>query len=339
MVRFAVIGTNFITERFLDGAKLCSDFQLSAIYSRTPERAKAFLESCKMSGLDTSETRLFDSLDALARCSDVDAVYIASPNSFHHPQAIQLLKSGKHVLCEKPIAANTVQLREMIAAAEESHCVLMEAMRPLHHPGMKWLKENMNRIGKIRRATFSFCQYSSRYDKFKDGIVENAFNPALANGALMDIGIYCISPMLWLFGKPQSLCAKAVRLENGLDGSGAILAEWADMQAELIYSKITDSACPSEIQGEKGSVLLHKMSLPQRMTIRYRPSEAGGESREESIAVGRASQDMIYELRDFVDAVQMKETERPGIWLENSLQTMEILDQTRAMLGIRWPFE
>ena len=98
-INFAVIGTNVITDRFLEAAKQAEGFCLRGVYSRTMEKAEAY---AKRKGAELT----FDSLEALAACPEIDAVYIASPNSLHASQSIQMLKGDKHVLCEKSIASN-----------------------------------------------------------------------------------------------------------------------------------------------------------------------------------------------------------------------------------------
>ena len=70
--------------------------------------------------------------------------------------------------------------------------------------------------GTIRRISFQYAKYSSRYDKFKEGIIENAFNPAFSNGALMDIGVYCVHPLVRLFGMPKKIIADSLLLSNGV---------------------------------------------------------------------------------------------------------------------------
>lgn len=91
----------------------------------------------------------------------------------------------------------------MIQAAKENQVVFMEAMKSVHTPGFKAMKEHLPKLGTVRRATIQYCQYSSRYDKFKNGIIENAFKPELSNGAIMDIGVYCVHFLAALFGMPE----------------------------------------------------------------------------------------------------------------------------------------
>src|SRR5690606_5384475 len=139
-------------------------------------------------------------------------------------------KHGKHILCEKPIASNTSELMEMIKAAKENNVLLMEALKSGFLPSYSSIRENLHKIGPVRRYFASYCQYSSRYDAYKEGNVLNAFKPEFSNGSLMDIGVYCIYPMVQLFGKPDSIKASGFMLNSGVDGEGAILAHYKDME-------------------------------------------------------------------------------------------------------------
>ncbi|MEI2401158.1 Gfo/Idh/MocA family protein, partial [Paenibacillus phytohabitans] len=263
MIRFGVIGTNWITDAFLEAAKAIEDFSLTAVYSRTEERAKEFADKYHAS-------YTFTSIEEMAQSDVLDAVYIASPTSFHASQAIILLKHGKHVLCEKPIASNARELKEMIQTAKENKGLLMEALKSGFLPSYSSIRENLHKIGPVRRYFASYCQYSSRYDAYKEGIILNAFKPEFSNGALMDIGVYCVYPMVQLFGKPDSIKASGLMLDSGVDGEGSILAHYKDMEGMMMFSKITNSYIPSEIQGENGSILIDKISGPQKVEIHYR---------------------------------------------------------------------
>ena len=183
MIRFAVIGTNTITDKFLQAASALPDFKLCAVYSRTLARAQEYAQKNNVS-------LVFDSLEALADSDQIDAVYIASPNFCHAAQSILMMQHHKHVLCEKPIASNASEFQQMYDTAIKNQVILLEAMRSVFSPGFAAIRSLLPVLGTIRQVDFSFCKYSSRYDHFKEGIIENAFHPALSNAALMDIGVY-----------------------------------------------------------------------------------------------------------------------------------------------------
>ena len=212
-VRFGVVGTNFITDWVIAGARQDERFELAAVCSRKQETADAFAAKHQI-------PHTFTSLEEMAKSPLVDAVYIASPNFLHAEQSILCMKHGKHVLCEKPFASNAREAGEMIAASRTYNVTLMEAMKPTLTPNFLSVRENLGRLGIVRRYFSSYCQYSSRYDKFKEGIVLNAFKPELSNGAMMDIGIYTVYPMVVLFGRPDKIDASGIVLSSGADGQG-----------------------------------------------------------------------------------------------------------------------
>lgn len=322
MIRFAVIGTNKITDNFINAAKLCEEFELAAVYSRKKERALEYANKHKAN-------LVYDDLDELAASNEIDAVYVASPNSLHACQSIKMLKGKKHVLCEKTIASNKNELEEMLKTAKKNGVILLEAMRSIFDPGFKAIEDNINKLGHIRRVTFQFCKYSSRYDNFKNGIIENAFNPVFSNGALMDIGVYCIHPLVRLFGMPKRIWANAVTLHNGVDGAGTIMFNYEDMQGELIYSKITNSILPSQIQGENGCMIIKEIPDPKEITIVYKDGQ------KEELQIDKYRNNMYYEVKEFIRLIRMHEDALP--FNECSLMELSIMDEARKQMRIKFP--
>lgn len=323
-MRFAVIGTNWITDRFIEAARLLDDFQLTAVYSRTEQRAKEFASKYKV---DTT----YISIEELANSDTVDAVYIASPTAFHAEHAITCMRGGKHVLVEKPLASNVQEVEKMIETAKEHQVLLMEAMKTTLVPNFAKMKENIDKIGPIRRYVANFCQYSSRYDQYKEGIVLNAFKPELSNGSLMDIGVYCLYPMVALFGEPLEVKANAFMLESGVDGEGTVLATYKDLIGVSMFSKITNSSLPSEIQGEKGSIVIGKLSDIEDIKIVYH------DGTEEVIATDQRKETMYYEIKAFIDTWKTGKLENETNSWDTSLQTMKLLDESRRQIGLVFP--
>ncbi|MDO3408714.1 Gfo/Idh/MocA family oxidoreductase [Saccharibacillus sp. CPCC 101409] len=324
MIRFGMIGTNFITERFIDAARQTEGLELAAVYSRTESRAREFAGRYGI-GLT------FTDLDEMAASDRIDAVYIASPNSLHAQQAVLFLSKGIHVLCEKPLASNTGEIQEMFAAAEAGGAVLMEAVKTTLLPSFSLLRENLHKIGPIRRYFANYGQYSSRYDAYKEGTVLNAFRPEFSNGALMDLGLYCIYPLVLLFGRPEEVKASAYMLESGVDGEGSLIARYAEMDAVVTFSKITDSHVPSEIQGELGSILIDKISEPRSVQIRYRD----GSTEDLSEPAGKPV--MSYEIQEFVDVVRSGRTESSVNSRDCSLAAAEVMEEARRQFGLAFP--
>jgi predicted dehydrogenase len=324
MIRFAVIGTNRITEEFIQAAREAEDFTLTAVYSRTADKAAEFAEKWDIS-------HQFTDLEAMAQSDQVDAVYIASPNSYHAEQAILCMNYGKHVLCEKPIASNTRELQSMIDAALKNNVLLMEALKSTLMPNFQAVQENLSKIGKIRRYVASYGQYSSRYDAYKQGTVLNAFNPIFSNGSLMDLGIYCIYPMVVLFGKPDGIQGSGVMLESGVDGEGSILLAYKGMEAVIMHSKIANSYLPTEIQGENGTIIIDKINQPEKVEIRYKDGTV------EDITRPQLSRTMLYEVKEFIDLLKNGMLESATNSMANSLAAAEIMEEVRKQIGLVYP--
>ncbi len=332
-VRFGVVGTNFITDWVIAGARQDERFELAAVCSRKQETADAFAAKHQI-------PHTFTSLEEMAKSPLVDAVYIASPNFLHAEQSILCMKHGKHVLCEKPFASNAREAGEMIAASRAYNVTLMEAMKPTLTPNFLSVRENLGRLGTVRRYFSSYCQYSSRYDKFKEGIVLNAFKPELSNGAMMDIGIYTVYPMVVLFGRPDKIDASGIVLSSGADGQGAVNFEYDGMNATVLYSKIANSSLPTEIQGEDGNMTLDRINIISKVTYTPRLAAASGKgpvAEPQDISAVTDRDEYYYEVAEFIDLVLSGRRESAINSHEHSLITLEIIDEVRRQLGIVYP--
>ena len=332
-VRFGVVGTNFITDWVIAGAREDSRFELAAVCSRTRERGEEFAAKHNI-------PYIFTSLEEMASSDKVDAIYIASPNYMHAEQSILAMSHGKHVLCEKPLASNAREAKEMIAASEQFGVALMEAMKSTLSPNFQAVMQNLHRIGTPRRYFASFCQYSSRYDKYKEGVVLNAFRPELSNGAMMDIGVYTIYPLVALFGKPQSISAQGILLSSGADGQGAVNMQYDGLNATVLYSKIANSQLPAEIQGEEGNILIDRIQTP--VDVRFYPRQApasGHEKRVEGELLSReeSHNEYYYEIQEFIDMILSGRRESDINSHATSLATMEIIDEVRRQIGVHYP--
>lgn len=145
MIRFAVIGTNWITRQFVEAAHESGKYKLTAVYSRSLEQAQHFAN-------DFSVEHLFTSLEAMAESDAIDAVYIASPNSLHFSQTQLFLSHKINVICEKPLASNLAEVDAAIACARENQVVLFEAFKTACLPNFHLLRQALPKVGKLRKV-------------------------------------------------------------------------------------------------------------------------------------------------------------------------------------------
>ena len=315
-MKFAIIGSNFIVDLFMQSAQGCPDFTPQVTYSRTRAQAEA-------NAARWGAARAVWDWQALLDAPDVQAVYVASPNLCHKQQTLDLLNAGKHVLCEKPLTLTRADAKELYAAADRRGLALMEAMRPAHLPCLDRVRQAMVQVGPIRRADFIYCQYSSRYDKFKRGIVENAFDPSMGGGALRDIGVYPLAWMELLFGAPAVVQAAGYTLPGSIDAVGSAVALYDGLTATAGWSKVHDGRNAARLEGERGIVELTPFPLPNRMTVAPR----GGTP--ETVPLETDALDMRYELEDFIRLCAAPSNDP---WRVHTLQVLTMMEQIRAQM-------
>ena len=261
MIKFGVIGSGWIAEEFVKGAELIDGFEFFAMYSRTREKGEAF--AARFGGAP-----VYTDLAEFAK-SDIDAVYIASPNALHYSQSKLMLENGKHVLCEKPITISPEEFIELNELAERNGLVYTEAIMMLHLSQRKIVKEKLKTLGNISTAHFDFSQLSSKYPALLRGENPNIFNPEMKTGCLRDLGIYCFYPAIDFFGEPKKIISSSGFLSTGADGFGTAILDYDDKQITLTYSKIGQDFCGSQIVGDKGTMTIGSISKLTDVDIHY----------------------------------------------------------------------
>ncbi|QDS75928.1 hypothetical protein FKW77_002999 [Venturia effusa] len=252
MINFATIGTGWITTSFIQSAQATGKYTLVSVYSRSQETASSFAAKHNI-------TKTHTSISELAADASIDTVYIASPNSLHYVHAKQCLEAGKHVLLEKPATSTSKELDELFTLAREKGVFLLEAFRHLYEPNFQLLQKTLQeekRIGPIFGATLNYASRSSRFDNVLAGQTPNIFSLEYSGGCLVDLGVYPISAAVALFGAPLSATYKPTMLSTGVDGGGFVTLCYATFGVSINASKIYTSTAPSEIYGERGTVVL-----------------------------------------------------------------------------------
>ena len=216
-IRVGIIGRNFVVDWLLAAMEQVPELRPAAIYSRSAETGRAFAEKYHLDAVYTD-------LEAFAAADTFDAAYIASPNRCHFEQALCLLRHGKHVLLEKPGVLTKQQTQTLVETAKDNHVVYLEAMRLVFDDALPIIRDALPEIGTLRRVTAEFTQYSSRYDRVRAGEPHiNAFDPALCNAAILDMGCYPIHALISMVGEPAHVSAEAYHLESGFEAGGIAL--------------------------------------------------------------------------------------------------------------------
>ena len=339
MIRYAIIGTGWITESMIQGVRaVCPDkMWLEAVYSRTEEAAKAFIDGLRSRGAigEGHPVRILTDLESLAADPQIDAVYIASPNRFHVEQSRRMLEAGKHVLCEKPIALFPEELAGLTELSREKGLVYMEAIMMLHQPQLADLQKAVSGLGNVFTAHMDFSQLSSKYPAYLAGKNPNIFNPAFGTGAFEDLGIYGIYLILELFGEPEEVRMNSRFLASGADAYGDALMIYPDKNVTFSFSKVGQSRGPSQVIGDESTLLIDSVSQLTGIRVVDRKGNVteicGDETKP--VLMGR-------EANTFADLITgEKSREILEELQEKAMAVCRLMEKMRKIAGIHFPFE
>ena len=321
-MKYGVIGTGWITESFVRSADTVPGMELAAVCSRTEESGLAFADRVGR------PLACYTTPEAMAE-SDIDGVYIASPNRLHYTQSHLLLEHGKHVICEKPAVVTAEEMQDLQTLAAEKGLVYMEALMMLYLPQRRLIKEMIEKIGPIRTAHVSFAQYSSKYPAYLRGETPNIFDPRFATGGLMDLGVYCVYPILDWFGRPEQVKASAAFLRTGADHTGSAVFTYPDKIVTMAYSKVAQGYAGTELIGENGALRIDSISQSTGIHLCQK---------EEQLLFGEADRTdrMAGEACAFFERATGKSVQ-PQEERDLMLAVAETMEQIRQEAGIVFP--
>jgi predicted dehydrogenase len=323
-VSWGILGTGAIASKFAEGLQSVDGAELAAVGSRDRQRADVF-------GEKWDAPRRHGCYVELADDPEVDVVYVATPHVFHRENSILCMEAGKAVLCEKPLAINAEQVRQMIDCARSQGVFLMEAMWTRFLPPIERLNELIaeGRIGEPRLLRAEFC-FRAGWDP--EG---RLLNPELGGGALLDVGCYTVALASQLFGgPPEEVCALAHLGETGVDEQSAMLLRYAEGRLAVLTCAVRTST-PHEalVAGTEGWIRAHDPWWSgSRLTV---ATEDGQETLEFQIEGNGYN----YEAAEVGTCLREGLTESETMPLEESLSVAETMDRIRQQWGLVYPAE
>lgn len=305
-----------------------------AVASRSKERADEFAAAHNFQ-------KSYGSYDALFDDPDVDAVYIANPHAFHLEAAISALRSGKHVLCEKPAGCSLSQLDKMTGLARKNGLFFMEAMWTACNPCLAKVRAEISAgtIGNIMSIDSRFCNRNP-YDP-----ADRNYAPELAGGALLDLGIYNIYfAMMMTDFSPVIKTSSAVRMRGGVDVWNAVSLAFANGAVTNFQSAMDlPSTVPTHnavIYGEKGFITMENFFMAQRAEIRLYKNIWGCESEVvRVIDEPFRTNGYEYELSHATDCILAGKPESDIHTHQKSRDLCAVMDSLRADWGMKYPWE
>ena len=325
-MKLGIVGTGQIVQELLpllggwdwNAAALCG----------TPRSAEKVHELCAAHGIPFAFTDYASMLDE----ADVDAVYIAVPNSLHYSFAKQALESGHNVILEKPMTSHSRETQALAVLAGEKNLYLFEAVTTLYMPCYHKIKEWLPRIGTVKLISCNFSQYSSRYDAFRAGNILPAFDPAKSGGALMDLNLYNLHYLTGLFGPPQEVSYHA-NVERGIDTSGVLLLNYGGFLAAGIAGKDSSAPPACVIQGTEGYIRQDTpANICQGAILHLK------DGTEEVFRTDFSSR-LEPEFRAFAQEIASGSRTNCYARLMHSVLVSQVLTRARLSAGIRFPAE
>jgi predicted dehydrogenase len=318
-INWGILGNAMIARKcVIPAIQKSSNGQIHVLATRSPATAASVVSANRI-------PRVCDRYDSVLEDSAVDAVYIPLPNHLHRPWTMKALAAGKHVLCEKPLACNAAEAREMVAGAIESGLVLMEAFMFRFHPRSRRIKQIIDGggIGKPRLLRSAFCYHMD--DKILKTANNARLKPEMGGGALLDVGCYCVNAARWLMAaEPIQVQAQAVYHPDGVDIHMVATMQFPDSQLAVAEASFISALQQTyTVVGSTGAVELpHDAFIPWEKDAVYTLRGQDQEIGEKQVVPGANEYQLMVE--HFGDVVLDKT--KPDYSLEDSLANMRALD-------------
>ena len=321
MLRLGIIGTSWISQEFIKAAHLTGRYRLNAVYSRHIETAQNF---CDPYDSISCYKDLVDFLD-----SDLDVVYIASPNALHFSQAKLAILAKKHVIIEKPAVTNPSEWTELTKLAKEHQVYLFEAARNYQEAAFQVIKDFLA-DQEILGANFTFAKYSSKLPALQAGEMPNIFSDVYAGGALMDLGVYCLYLAIGFFGAPISSHYTAQQLPNSIDLYGQGVLIYPEFQVAIQAGKNITSHLPAEIYTKTGTLTLNAVAAIDQACFVSHSGEVI------DLPIETCTHVMQEEAEAFAHAIAGQKDNAYLEWLQTAEQVHKTLYQMRQSAGIQF---
>lgn len=322
-MRWGIIGPGNIAKEFTQDLSLVTEGRpsVTAVLSDKEKSAEAFAEAFNAPHAFTSIA------DFIAINPDV--AYIATPHTSHHEYALQCLQNGIAVLCEKPLAINARQVRELVEASAANNTFLMEGMWIRFLPSIEKVLQIVTKgdAGKILsvKASMSYKapeDPSSRY-----------FDPALGGGSLLDLGIYPVFLAMLMLGKPAAIEATGRVSEAGVDETCSMLFKYDDgAYANLESSIVTQSELSAEIAGERGVIKIMPPWNEKPQSIELDVYN----SKHTSFPCEWEGRGFQYEANEVYRCMKEGLTYSPLFSHQFSIDIVEAMDEVRRQLGVKY---
>lgn len=319
-LRWGIIGPGKIAKKLAEAIEGTEGSELYAVASRSLDRARAFSENFHVQ-------KVYGSYEELVEDPAVDVVYIANLKTQHFEAAKLALNKEKAVLLEKPMTINAEQAEELITIARNKNVFLMEAMWMRYNPNINKLKELINEgsIGQVKKIEADFS-----YECEPDSVLRL---PEFGGGALLDLGIYPISFANWIMGRfPDSITSKCRLTSTGVDGVDTVTFQWrTGERADLSFGIDSLGTMSAKVTGTDGYIEIYPL-FHSAQVICLNNSQGVKE-----ISIPFRINGYEYEVEEVMRCLDMGLKESPIMQLNETLETMKLMDGLRSQWGVVFP--
>lgn len=320
-IKFGILGPGRIAHRFAEACTVVPEARLAAVASRNPDRAKEFAEFHQV-------PQVYSSYESLIADPGIDVIYVATPHAFHCDLSLQCLKGGKAVICEKPLAINARQVRQMIEQAHASGVFFMEGMWSRFFPAVQHVIDEVAKgvIGEITHIKADFG-FASPVD-FNGRL----YAKHLGGGAHLDVGVYPQFLALLLLGRPGSIESRSELSPTGIDTTTVATFRYDRATAEIYSSIIHDTPKVAEIIGTLGTL---EMASPWYKTTETVTKLNSGTITRKTFPI--RSTGFEYEIREVVRCMNEGKVESERMPHSFSLMMAEVSDEIKKQGKITYP--
>ena len=320
-IRWGILATGTIAKNFAETAARMRDVQITAVASRSLDKANAFADAYGIANRHTS-------IEALCADPQVDIVYVATPHSCHYEDMKRIIAGGKHILCEKSFTTDAAQAREIFALAKEKGVFVMEAFWTKFIPVYRKMERILaaGEIGEIRAVTATYGYTTGRQAR--------KFDAQLAGGTLLDIGVYAIGFACMVLGYDYD-AIKSILVMNpeGTDATDAILLRRGSAVAQITCAIGVNIPTFAAIYGTLGRIEIPEFKNPEKITLCI-----DGKTPVEYTASFEVN-GFEYEIREAQNCVLAGKLNSCVMTPEQSVAVMEIMDEVRRQNALVFPFE
>ncbi len=251
-MKLSIAGTGKIVEEVL--RMLWQDFRDTVEVTGIFAREKSVEHAIDLCMAYAPNGFVYTDYERMLQEAEADFVYIANANHVHYDYARRALMAGRSVIVEKPLTQTRAEAEALYDLAIERTLYCLPAFSLLYMPLFEELRSKLPLLGTVRIVECNYSQYSSRYDRYLQGVMTPAFDPGQGGGALMDINIYNLCFTIALFGPPRTVQFTRNLGYNGVDTSGTVTLQYPTFVASLTGAKDCDGPSHGIIQGEKGYI-------------------------------------------------------------------------------------